>query len=138
MENPKKLAGDWLYKSFISNSNPDDDPQLFGQGIFKIQQSDFGNISADFDFGQWGQMKVKGTVHFGNPFQMRFQGKGVKGTGAEDWVYDYIGYLVPNWVEGVDQMPSIVGSLIRTKPHGESQAGVVASFIMLKMESTAS
>ncbi|WP_326981952.1 hypothetical protein VUJ46_17210 [Chryseobacterium sp. MYb264] len=84
MQNPKDLAGNWLYRSFVNNANSDDDPKLFGEGILKIQQSDFGDIIADFDFGESVQMKVKGSV-------------------------------------------------IRTEPHGQAKAGVVASFIMLKM-----
>lgn len=134
MENPKDLTGEWLYRSFVNNADPNKDPELFGEGILRMQPADFGHLVADFDFGQWGQMKVKGNVFFGNPFQLRFQGRGVKGTGAEDWVYDYNGYFVPNWVEGVNQLPAIVGSVIRTEPHGQAKAGVVASFIMLKMK----
>jgi len=133
MENPKDITGKWLYRSFVNNANPDEDPELFGQGELTFLPSDFGQLVGDFDFGQWGKMTVKGTAYFGNPFQLRFQGKGVKGTGAEDWVYDYIGYYIPNWVEGIDQMPAIVGSVIRTEPHGQAKAGVVASFIMVKM-----
>ncbi|WP_316839194.1 hypothetical protein [Pedobacter gandavensis] len=133
MQNPKDLTGDWLYRSFVSNSNPDDDPKLFGQGILNIQPSDFGHILAVFDFGAGMQLNVKGTIHFGEPFHLRFQGKGLEGTSTADWVYDYNGYLVPDWMEGLNQMPSIVGSVIRTEPHGQAKAGVVASFIMLKM-----
>ncbi|QOG01123.1 hypothetical protein [Flavobacterium sp. MDT1-60] len=133
MENPKDVTGKWLYRSFVNNTNPNEDPQLFGQGELAILPSDFGHIIGDFDFGEWGKVTIKGTIHFGNPFQLRFQGRGVKGTGAEDWVYDYIGYYIPNWVEGVNQLPAIVGSVIRTEPHGQSKAGIVASFIMIKM-----
>lgn len=106
---------------------------MFGQGILTIQPSDFGRIVAVFDFGEGMQMGIKGTVHFGDPFQLRFQGRGIEGTSTADWVYDYNGYLVPDWMEGVNQVPSIVGSVIRTEPHGQAKAGVVASFIMLKM-----
>lgn len=133
MKNPIDLTGKWLYRSFVNNPNPNDDPQLFGQGLLNLKPSDFGLLVGDFDFGQWGKMTVKGNVHFGNPFQLRFQGKGVKGTGAEEWVYDYNGYFIPNWVEGVNQIPAIVGSVIRTEPHGQAQAGVVASFFILKI-----
>ena len=133
MENPKEITGKWLYRSFVNDANPDEDPKLFGQGELTFLPTDFGHLVGDFDFGQWGKMAVKGTAHFGNPFQLRFQGRGVKGTGSEEWVYDYIGYFIPNWVEGVNQQPAIVGSVIRTEPHGQAKAGVVASFIMVKM-----
>ncbi len=84
MENPKDVSGKWLYRSFVNNANPNEDPQLFGQGELTFLPSDFGHLVGEFDFGQWGKMTVKGTIHFGNPFELRFQGSGVKGTGAED------------------------------------------------------
>lgn len=77
-------------------------------------------------------MNVKGTIHFGDPFHLRLQGSGLPGTATAEWVYDYNEYLLPDWVDGVNQLPSIVGSVIRTQPHGQAKAGVVASFIMLK------
>lgn len=65
--------------------------------------------------------------------QARFQGKGV--VSGEEWVYDYIGWLVPAWPNSNDtlQRPAIVGSVVRTVPHssgsgGVAPAGVVASF----------
>ena len=50
------------------------------------------------------------------------------------WVYDYVGYLVPIWPNGVDKRAAIVGSVIRTVPHnnGQARAGYVASFIAVK------
>jgi hypothetical protein len=53
---------------------------------------------------------------------------------GERWVYDYIGYLVPIWPNGVDQRAAIVGSVIRTVPHsnGQARAGYTASFIAVK------
>lgn len=60
--------------------------------------------------------------------------------GGEQWVYDYIGYVVPPWPNGIDQRPAIVGSVIRTIPHSGGQpgtlnpAGVVASFYAARSE----
>ena len=69
--------------------------------------------------------------------QVRFQGKGV--VGGEQWIYDYIGWLVPVWPNSTDQLevPAIVGSVVRTIPHsgdggGTHPAGVVASFYAVK------
>ena len=81
-------------------------------------------------------LTLKGARAYGNPMHARFQGVGqVKG---EQWIYDYEGYLVPDWPNGVDQIAAIVGSVIRTIPHSGSQpgtvnpAGVVASFYAVK------
>jgi hypothetical protein len=58
--------------------------------------------------------------------------------GGEQWIYDYEGYLVAHWPNGVQQIPALVGSVIRTIPHsssngGISPAGVVASFYAVKL-----
>ena len=57
------------------------------------------------------------------PMPVRFKGKGhVPG---EEWVYDYIGWLVPVWPNSdADlQRPAIVGSVVRTVPHASSGRG---------------
>jgi hypothetical protein len=48
---------------------------------------------------------------------------------GEKWVHDYLGYLVPDWPDGVNQVVAIVGSVIRRIAHsgGEAAAGVVCS-----------
>jgi hypothetical protein len=64
---------------------------------------------------------------------VRFQGIG-EGAGAEGWVYDYVGYLVPAWPNGVDQRLALVGSVVRTVAHGANPAGMVASWIAVKQD----
>ena len=48
--------------------------------------------------------------------------------------YDYIGYAVKPWPNGVNQVPAMCGSIVRTIPHGSgaggvSPAGVVCTWI---------
>jgi hypothetical protein len=71
--------------------------------------------------------------------EVRFQGKGIV-SGAE-WIYDYIGWLVPVWPNSDEtkQRAAIVGSVTRTIPHpsgngGVAPAGVVASFYAVRAE----
>ena len=54
--------------------------------------------------------------------------------GGEEWVYDYLGYLVPAWSDGVNQVETIVGSVIRTVPHsgGQAPAGFTATFFAVR------
>ncbi|MEM6264806.1 MAG: hypothetical protein AAGI38_20000 [Bacteroidota bacterium] len=134
MQNPSNLTGKWLYRSFHNIADSKEPPKIFGQGDFNLLPAAYGELVAEFDFGKSFQMKVNGVISFGNPYALRFQAKGIKGTQSEDWVYDYKGYLVPNWAEGINQVPAIVGSVIRSEPHGQNQAGYVASFIMLKKD----
>jgi hypothetical protein len=59
-------------------------------------------------------------------------GTGRRGTGTEGWEYDYHGQLAYQWPNGVNQVPALVGSVIRAKPHDGAPAGYVASFIAVK------
>ena len=54
--------------------------------------------------------------------------------GGEEWVYDYLGYLVPDWPDGVGQVATITGSIIRTVPHssGQAPAGYTATFYAVR------
>ena len=85
--------------------------------------------------GSNGFLTHFGSVGYGSPFSVRFQGVGrEKDSPSEGWVYYYIGWLVPPWPDGVDQRPAIVGSIVRTVPHsnGQAKAGKVAAFVAVK------
>jgi hypothetical protein len=59
-------------------------------------------------------------------------GTGRAGTKTENWEYDYKATTTPKWPNGVNQVPTLVGTVIRAKPHNGAPAGVVASFIAIK------
>jgi len=144
-DNP--FVGKWSYRSFLNDANlavpssgadPDVNPLLFGYGTIVIAQAAselfIGTIGGD----GWS-LKLHGSRSYGSPAQVRFQGKGIVG-GAE-WIYDYIGWLVPVWPNSNEslQVPAIVGSVTRTIPHPTGKdgkaiapAGVVASFYAVR------
>jgi hypothetical protein len=134
--NNSVLVGTWTYRSFINDpdvSTSFNDLQ-FGLGNIRIDQSPM-NEFIGLIYGPGWELKLKGSTTYGNPFTVRFQGRGV--VGGEEWVYDYVGYVVRPWPNGVDQRPAIVGSIVRTIPHssgtgGVAPAGVVASWIAVK------
>ena len=77
-------------------------------------------------------LHLSGSINYGDPYSVRFQGRGTV-AGAE-WIYDYQGYAVRPWPNGVDQIPTIVGSIVRTIPHPSgngkvSPAGVVCAWV---------
>jgi hypothetical protein len=135
--------GVWTYRSFHKQTTPVDDfNQLrFGQGemFFKPGLAE-GVLSGQLAFRSSppkkddARLRLEGSVQTGNPFSVRFRGTGVEGTAAQGWIYDYVGYLVPNWPAGEDQKPALVGSVIRTAPHGNSPAGDVASFVAVQRD----
>ena len=137
-EVPDILVGTWTYRSFLSNPDPeaDFDSLEFGVGNIRIDPGPMQVLNGKI-YGTGWALKLFGSITYGNPFTVRFQGKGIVG-GAE-WIYDYVGYLVRDWPNGVDQRPAIVGSIVRTIPHptgpndeSTAPAGVVAQWIAVK------
>ena len=45
---------------------------------------------------------LHGSRAYGSPMQARFQGKGV--VGGEEWIYNYIGWLVPVWPNSTNEL----------------------------------
>jgi hypothetical protein len=130
------FVGSWTYRSFQNLPDPDltFNDLFFGQGTLIIAGFDPGSFSGRLVFRSGAEMRLTGASSFGNPFSVRFQGRGVS-EGIEDFVYDYVGYLVPAWPNGVNQVPALVGSIVRTEPHGGgAEPGEVASWVAVKRD----
>lgn len=124
-----EVNGKWSYRSFVSNPDLTVPPNnlLFGSATLELQA--VGNQLTGTIGGSGWQLNLSGSIASGDPVQLRFTGKGV--VGGEEWIYDYMGYVVPNWPSGVDQRPAIVGTIVRSKTHsaGAAPAGFVAQWI---------
>jgi hypothetical protein len=127
------LAGKWTYRSFLSD--PDLSTEFnnleFGRGTITIEEAPMGVLQGNIGGPGWS-LDLNGSINYGDPYSVRFQGKGV--VGGEEWIYDYIGYAIKPWPNGVNQVPAMTGSLVRTIPHasgtgGVAPAGVVCSWI---------
>jgi hypothetical protein len=144
-DNP--FVGKWTYRSFLIDPNlaaptgggdPNVNPLLFGYGTIVIDAAAPELLTGTIGGPGW-LLKLHGSRAYGSPMQVRFQGKGSV-SGAE-WIYDYIGWLVPVWPNSDEtkQRAAIVGSVTRTIPHpsgngGMAPAGVVASFYAVRAE----
>jgi len=139
-DNP--FVGTWVYRSLYNDPDINksfNDLQL-GYGLLVINDGPSMRLSGTIGYAADGwSLDLHGSRSYGSPAQVRFQGKGI--VNGSEWIYDYIGWLVPVWPSSTDvlQGPSIVGSVTRTIAHpsskgGISPAGVVASFYAVKTE----
>jgi hypothetical protein len=131
------FTGSWTYRSFVNDPTPGlpFNDLAFAEAELVIDAFAPGSFSGRLILGPGVEMALVGASSFGNPFTIRFQGRGDT-PAAEELVYDYVGYLAPVWPNGVDQRPAIVGSIVRTEPHSDGQAepGFVASWIAVKRD----
>jgi hypothetical protein len=136
--NPNAFVGTWTYRSLLNDpslATPFDKLE-FGVGTLAITDTAPATMGGTIGGDGWS-LNLHGAITGGNPGQVRFQGKGV--VGGEEWIYDYIAWLVPVWPNSNDQLQAaaLVGSVVRTIPHsngqgGTSPAGVVASFYAVR------
>lgn len=129
------FMGKWSYRSFHNNPDlaiPFNDLR-FGAGTLEITQVDLNQLHGILGGDGWS-LTLTGWTTYGSPPVVRFQGKGT--VNGEEWIYDYVGYLMPHWPNGQGQRPAIVGTIVRTIPHsnGQSKAGYVASWIAVKQD----
>jgi hypothetical protein len=137
-DNP--FVGSWTYRSLINNPDVKEEfnKLAFGRATLVITAPNSTTLGGTIGGSGWS-LNLHGSISYGSPAQIRFQGRGT--VGGEEWVYDYIGWLVPVWPNSNDtlQRPAIVGSVVRTVPHAGSDpgkvnpAGVVASFYAVRV-----
>ncbi|HSS78564.1 MAG TPA: hypothetical protein VLV54_17695 [Thermoanaerobaculia bacterium] len=136
MSDANVFVGKWTYRSWLNDVNLATQPNdlLFGSGTIDIVEAPSQILKGTIGGSGW-QLNLHGSRSYGNPMTVRFQGKGLV-SGAE-WIYAYVGYLVPEWPDGVNQKTAMVGSIVRVIPHpsgngGVSPAGVTASWYAVK------
>ncbi|MEM8568152.1 MAG: hypothetical protein AAGF85_16945 [Bacteroidota bacterium] len=128
-----QFAGSWSYRSLLRD--PDLSKEFndlrFGAGTLNIQVDKTGEITGSLGGEGWS-LNISGTVTEG---EIKFQGKGV--IGGEEWVYDYLGYMSPKWPNGIDEIPTIIGTIVRTVDHsnGQAKAGLVATWYAVQITS---
>ncbi|MGY3621930.1 hypothetical protein [Bradyrhizobium sp. USDA 10063] len=84
---------------------------------------------------QGGGLNLQGTIqpaNAGPPLSVAIVGTGRPDTDTAGWEYDYRASVAYQWPNGIDQVPALVGTVIRAKPHNGAPAGYVASFIAVK------
>ena len=136
IDNP--FVGSWTYRSLLNDTDLTIafDQLEFSKGTLVIEEAARQRLTGTIGGSGWS-LNLHGSRGYGSPMQVRFQGKGL--VNGEEWICDYIGWLVPDWPnsDGTLQRDAIVGSIVRTVPHSSSNggiapAGVVASFYAVR------
>ena len=137
-ETVSPFIGSWTYRSFVSDpilSTPTE-KLLFGAGTMTLSVPAPDHLAGTLGGDGW-QLVLTGGVTAGNPAAIRFQGKGkIEG---EEWVYDYLGFLVPGLAQrrrASGPRSSGPSSEPRLTPTGRagSPAGVVAQWIAVRQD----
>jgi hypothetical protein len=107
---------------------------IFGEGIITFDPPAGNALTGNLDMGGGLVLDLKGTMQStpSGDIGIVVIGTGRAGTKTDGWEYDYNATTAPKWPNGVDQVPTLVGTVIRAKPHNGEPAGVVASFIAIK------
>jgi hypothetical protein len=137
------LKGSWTYRSFVNNPQPvAGDAQaaldlIFGEGNLTIAQADAHGFKAALSFGGKAVMDLAGSFRpgaQGAPAVIAARGTGRKGSGIEDFVYDYLFYPVAPWPGGIGQRQAMVGTVMRAADHGTAKKGAVVSTIVVRRD----
>lgn len=131
----ENIAGQYVYRSLHNNQNLGEDfsKLRFGEGIISLTQTDESNVSGELDMGGDYKLILNGIVEgFDNHVALYMKGEGLGNTPTEGWIYEYSGYVAYSWPNGIDQIKTITGTVVRSADHGNSGAGYTGSFIMVK------
>jgi hypothetical protein len=139
-----ELSGTWTYRIFnptfvTGNQTPQEDALIRAEAdlTLKTPSSPTG-LEGTIEW-PGGGLDLKGMIAVFDTETLT-QSFDIVGTGRREtdgWEYHYYGHQTPWWPQGVEQRPTLVGSVIRVKPHassddGTSPAGEVFSFIAMK------
>src|SRR6266568_3180782 len=116
MADGTSLAGTWGYRSYLNTA----DQPVFGAGLFTFQTPTGTTLTGTLDIGSELVLDLEGTIQPESdqgPLTATIRGFGRPGTGTDGWEYDYSAFLAHHWPNGVDQVQSLVGTVIRAKPH---------------------
>ena len=138
---PQSLKGEWTYRSFVNEPRPvGNEAQaalglIFGEGALTVAQADAGGFKAALSFGGKAVMDLVGSFKpgpAGAPAVIAARGTGRKGSGIENFVYDYVFYPVEPWTGGIGQRQAMVGTVMRAADHGNAKKGAVVSAVAVR------
>jgi hypothetical protein len=134
------FAGRWTYRSYLNNPTMVDGDAnealalIFAEAVFTFEIPTSSTIKGTIDW-TGGGLDLQGTIQpngEGGAPVLKIVGMGRPGTGTSGWEYDYHAQPAFQWPTGVNQVPALLGTVMRAKAHDGGAAGFVASFIAVK------
>ncbi len=141
------FTGKWTYRSLLNSTdvNADFDSLEFAGATIQLANTGTDSLKGQIlwpgdSTGQLNGLNLTGKYFYNDTTLCYFlEGIGDSTLGTQGWQYNYQGYLVPKWPEGVDQATVFVGSVARVKKHSCDSsgnnchpAGVVATTYIVK------
>lgn len=136
------LAGRWTYRSYFNDPTmvgDDADKALaliFAEAVFTFEIPTSSTLKGTIEWSSGG-LDLRGTIEpngKGGAPLLEIVGTGRPGTSTAGWEYDYQAELAYQWPTGVNQVPALLGTVMRAKAHDGGAAGLVASFIAVKQQ----
>lgn len=133
------LTGRWTYRGYVNTSSlVGDDPEaalalIFDEGVFDLEAGPGDRLHGAFGMASGDALTLEGRLLPGDGTNFSIVGLGVDGTPTQGWRYDYRGAVGHEWPSGVEQIPSLLGTVVRVNALGPSApAGFTASFIAVR------
>jgi hypothetical protein len=135
------LAGKWTYRAFKNDWQVVGDNAaaalalISSEGVLDFDEAQDGRFRGALGMAPGYALVLSGEVDVasGAPPGFTIHGNGIEGTPTEGWRYEYRGVFGYSWPEAVDQLPSLVGTVMRVAAHGPlNPAGYTASFIAVR------
>ncbi len=134
------IAGKWTYRSYLNTPElVGADPEkalalIFGEGVFTLETPHPDTLIGTLDMGGGYVLDLRGKVIRSHdaPTSVVMNGYGRAGGPTAGWEYDYHAWPGYLWPHAVNQVPSLLGTTVRAKPHNGEPAGVTASFIAVR------
>ena len=133
------LTGKWTYRSYDNTPTlVGDDPQaalalIVGEGVLDLEAGEDDRFRGALGMANGYALTLRGEIQPGTLSAFSIVALGIDGTPTAGWRYDYHGVAGYEWPTGVEQVPSLLGTVVRVNAHGPSSpAGYTASFIAVR------
>ena len=131
MAGGSSIAGTWAYRSYRNTAQQ----QVFGAGIFTFTTPSATKLKGTLDMGGGLVLDLNGTI---KPARRTARSRSISLPTVDPARRPMAGNMIITAISDFSgrmawtRSPSLVGTILRAKPHNGNPAGVTASFIAVK------